>query len=143
MMTEIEFRRLAEAFGADVSRWPDSVRAEAEALAGEAWAVAILHEAAAIDDMLTPSPTTIPAGIADRAIAGVSARIASERSSSDRFAWLRLLAGPLSGMAAAGLIGGMLGLSGMASPSGGEESLFGLLAATVSFSDPFMFVTGG
>jgi hypothetical protein len=142
-MTETEFRRLAAAYGADVARWPDRARARAEVVAGEAWAAAILNEAAAFDDLLRPPQPAIEAHRVDRAIAGVNARIASEQAPAGRFAWMWRLADPLPGMAAAGLIGAVLGFSGVAWPAGGGDGLVGLLAAAMAYSDPSFFVMGG
>lgn len=142
-MTRTEFRRLADAYGGNVARWPERVRAEAEALAGEDWAVGILRDATALDEFLAPPPTAIDAAQARRAIAGVTARIAAGQQAANRFAWLRSLVGPLPGMAAAGLLGAALGLSGIAGPAAGGEDVIGLLAAALSYSDPSFFAMGG
>ncbi len=142
-MTETEFRRLAQTYGAEIARWPDHVRAPAEAVSGKAWAAAILHEAAALDDLLSlPDPVVDPRR-GDHAIAAVNVRIAAGIEPVHRFAWWRGFAGPPLGMAAAGLTGAVLGFSGVVWPGTGGDGLVGLLAAVMSYSDPSFFVMGG
>jgi len=60
-MTPERFQALADAFGADLRRWPDEERFAAEQFARkDARAQAILSETAAFDDLLALSPAPAP-----------------------------------------------------------------------------------
>ncbi len=114
MLTLATFRHLAGAYGADLARWPQARRAEAEALlTTSAQARAMLAEAAALDAALAglarpePGPedlARLSAGIAAR----LTARAPRRRSwlpALPRWSWITAGA---SGAVAAGLMVGLL-----------------------------------
>ena len=72
MMTLDRFRTLADAWGADLARWPQPDRDAARALlasADAAAARAILHQAATLDAALAHELAPLPAALADRILA--------------------------------------------------------------------------
>ncbi len=76
MMDQNRFRTLAEAWGGDLRRWPESERARAEAfrVSDPAGAAAILAEAGAIDAWLDAAPRAQPsASLSGRVIAAAEA----------------------------------------------------------------------
>jgi hypothetical protein len=143
-MDKQDFRALADAWGADVERWPEQVRAEAARFALTTVGRQILRDAAEIDAFLAPQlqPAVAPARVG-RAIRAVHRRLADERQ---RKGWLAFpvwrFAIPSAALAAAGVLGVVLALTmtpGVSGPGVGE-----LLAVALSYSDPgFLIVKGG
>jgi hypothetical protein len=76
-MTLEEFERLAGAWGGDTARWPENVRAEAELLARQPEAQAILAEFRHLDLLLAEAAPSIPRARIDDAIHGVVTRLAA------------------------------------------------------------------
>lgn len=107
MMGKEEFRETAMIYGADLTRWPAGLRAEATTLAAEPWAVAWLAELADLEadlaaaDVDAPTPDRV-----GRAIAGTLDRIAARpRLSLGRLvAWAVAGAGGLAASAAFGMV---------------------------------------
>jgi hypothetical protein len=87
MMTPSRFGALARSYGADLRRWPEGLRAEAEALLKDSFeARALFDEARALDDALSAAQAYADNGHAQRAVQdvalirlrlGVDARIAA------------------------------------------------------------------
>jgi hypothetical protein len=107
-MTLEEFRRLADAWGGDIARWPQGVRREAEALAQSPEAAAILDEARALDRLAALAAPHVERSRADAAAHAVVMRLAGERERPRRLdlaalaRWL-LPAASFAGAAAIGL----------------------------------------
>jgi hypothetical protein len=99
------FRELAEAYGGEIRRWPDDVRASARLVARNPQAAAILAEAAALDDKLAAWRTPLPSpGFRMQTSAG-GLKARSAFGQRIRLWWAGIgLAAALSG-AAAGSIG--------------------------------------
>jgi len=97
-MTPERFETLAEAFGGDVSRWPEAEReAAAEAMAAQpAWAERVLAAAGALDAALAAFPPP-------RASGDLAERIAATAPRARAAAWVRWLlpVGMGAGLAAA------------------------------------------
>ena len=77
-MTLEEFRRLADAWGGDIARWPHALRPDAEALARRPEAAAILDEARALDRLAALAVPHIEQSRADAALHAVVMRLAAE-----------------------------------------------------------------
>jgi hypothetical protein len=112
MLTLAAFRRLAGTYGADLARWPEAQRAEAEALLTTSPAAReILQKAAALDTALDSLALPEPdAEDLARLRAGVAARLSAPVLRSrlpplPRWSWLTAGA---SGAVAAGLMVGLL-----------------------------------
>jgi len=121
MLTLRRFRRMAEIYGADLRRWPDKVRADAQALRTVSpQARAILGDARVLDEAIEAAGARENAmlrqpGESDTALArvraGVAARIAASGARRPSWAppwqlwWLGMAAG--SGLAVA--VGLLLG----------------------------------
>lgn len=118
MMGKEEFRETAMIHGADLSRWPEDLRAQAMPVTSEPWAVAWLSELADLErrlvacDVDAPTPDRV-----GRAIAGTLDRIESApRLSFGRMiAWM---AAGASGFAAFAAFGVVLALHGPLAPPG-------------------------
>src|SRR5579863_7252305 len=99
-MNETRFRQLADAYGADVSRWPAAERAAASGYAsaeGSRW----LSEAARLDRLLEADAVPAPSSaLRDRVIGSAPLARATARAAR----WLTA-AGLGLGLAAAGLAG--------------------------------------
>jgi hypothetical protein len=105
-----EFRRLAEARGGDLNRWPDHLREEAAAIAGTSGGAAILVEAEELDRLLADAAPHIADMRVERAIHGVVTRLAQPQPA--RGGGLRaMMEGwfiPAAGFACAALIGALI-----------------------------------
>ena len=109
-----EFRRLAEAWGGDIERWPEARRAPARRLAATAEGAAILRAAERLDALLA-EPLAIAPDRAAQAAARVMQRLAASppprRARLSWWQWLaalvavrpRLRLRPQLGLAAASL----------------------------------------
>jgi hypothetical protein len=111
-MTLDEFRGLAEAWGADVGRWPEHLRTAAAGLAGGPEAAAILAEANRIDRLIIGGKPEVSRDRIDRAIFAVVAAIAAEpqRTASRSIRSLRRWLIPAASFASAAILGVSLGL---------------------------------
>jgi hypothetical protein len=103
MLTLRRFRAMAESYGADLQRWPDALRSEAQALArGSAEARAVLDEARALDEAVAAAGAREDTallwqpGAQDAALArlrsGVAGRI-GHRPADRHFGWRLAIAG--------------------------------------------------
>jgi hypothetical protein len=88
-MDLMEFRRLAEAWGGDIARWPQAAQAPAWRLAASAEGAAALRAAQQLDALLA-DPLVIDPGRAQQAAAQVMQRLAvpRERPRSGLRPWL-------------------------------------------------------
>ena len=77
-MTIDEFKQLAEAWGADIARWPPHRHVEAEAVARTPAATAILEEAQRLDCLIAMSTPEIDADRINRASLNVATAIAAD-----------------------------------------------------------------
>ncbi len=108
-----EFRRLAEARGSNLARWPEHLREEAEAVARTAEGAAILAEAGELDRMLISAAPRIDGARVERAIHGVVTRLAQPQPRR-RLGLIGLMEGwfiPAAGFACAALIGALIGFA--------------------------------
>jgi hypothetical protein len=123
MLTLRRFRTMADSYGADLLRWPDGARAEAQALLKASPAArALLDEARTLDDAIEAAGTSEDAVLwepdgQDAAMArlrsGVEARIAASaerRPSFRRTGWALALHTRWVGMATGGGFAIMAGL---------------------------------
>src|SRR5437588_10536390 len=78
-MTLQEFTRHAAAWGADIARWPEGVRAEATRVAASAQAQAILTGERRLDTMLRDETQDVAPARIDRAVQRVVTALAAER----------------------------------------------------------------
>ena len=78
-MTLEEFTRHAESWGGDITRWPESVRAEAMRLASLPEAAAILAREREIDAVLHKGARNVAPARIDRAIQRVVTALAAEK----------------------------------------------------------------
>jgi len=139
-MTLDEFRRLAETWGGDIARWPEPERREAEALARDPAAAAILAEASRLDRLATRAAPEVSERRAGDAMAAVTMRLAAERQATATpqrlFALPRWLA-PATALACAAVLGVFIGLVYPAiSPNVAEGLMFGAL-----LDDSIPFIT--
>lgn len=131
-----EFRRLAEAWGGDVTRWPDGVRAQAEWLATSHEAAAILAEARAVDRMITQAAPDIAQRRVDDAIHGVVTRLAREaprRASAP--SWLRRFV-PSAAIVCAVAMGMVIGLADLMDDEASQDDMRTVLTQLFD-SSPF------
>jgi hypothetical protein len=77
-MTLDEFRELAEAWGADIARWPEHLRASAGELAREPDAAAVLAEAERFDGLIRAAKPKVSADRVNQAVVNVAALVAAE-----------------------------------------------------------------
>jgi hypothetical protein len=111
-MTLDEFRELAEAWGADIARWPEHPRMSAAELARQGEAMAVLAEAERFDRLISVAKPNVQADRVDQAIFNVvtllaaNSRPASSHRVSLRPRWLI----PAAGFATAAVLGVSLGL---------------------------------
>ena len=105
-MTIERLKALAQAYGADLRRWPPSQRPIADSLiATDPAARAALAEAAALDALLAASPTPSPsAQLTARVLAGAPAPRAA-RARRGRLAWF--LGAGWTAAACAGVVAGL------------------------------------
>jgi hypothetical protein len=111
-MTLDEFKTMAEAWGADIGRWPQHLRAAAAGLADRPDAAAVLAEAEAIDRFIIAGKPDVSRDRIDRAVFGVVAAIAGapERRTSPTLRALRRWLIPAASFASAAVLGVSLGL---------------------------------
>ena len=148
MMTLDEFATTADRYGADLTRWPLPLQADAQTLLSQsAQAQAILAQARSLDELLAaagrqtdsalwPSPLQKDAALA-RLRTGVAARIARQSRTpavmgfASPWRWLALAAAGSSAVFAGFLLGSLLYASHAASP------VDGLLTALQPVPIPF------
>jgi hypothetical protein len=111
-MTLDEFTMLAEAWGADIGRWPEHLRAAAADLAGRPEAAAVLAEADRVDRLIIAGKPDVSSDRIDRAIFGVVGTIAGKphRTGSQAMRSLRRWLIPAASFATAAVLGVSLGL---------------------------------
>lgn len=122
-MTIERLRTILSAYGANPARWPSAERAKAEALiARSPEARAALAEARVLDDTLdraiTPVPYLDPVALAAAASAGPQER--RKGGAARRLWWLEW--SPLAGLVAAGIVGLVIGLSGLTGHKGHAQA---------------------
>jgi hypothetical protein len=112
-MTLDEFRRLADARGGDIARWPPAVRAEATALAQDKEAAAILAEARELDRLTALAAPQVGQDRTDDAIHAVIMRLAEadERPWRPSLTALARWVMPAASFACAAAIGVYLGFA--------------------------------
>jgi len=115
-MTPERFRHLTNAYGANRERWPETERADAEALLaqGDPHVRAALEQARALDRILAMHAVAPPSAALRRQIAA-SGPTSLSLWSWDRFPWWVSGAGLLS-VAVMGIAAGVLTISLAASP---------------------------
>ena len=112
-MTIDEFKQLAEAWGADIARWPPHRRAEAEAVAQTPAATAILEEAQRLDFLIAMSMPEIDADRINRASLNVATAIAAglDRTTPPGLRFARWWLAPAASFACAAAVGIWLGVT--------------------------------
>jgi hypothetical protein len=121
-MTLDEFTRHAEAWGGDIARWPQSVRAEAMRLARLPEGAAILAREGALDAVLHDSAQEVAQSRVDQAIHNVVTTIGAEPARArPANAWSRWLI-PAAGLACAVGIGALAATIGPLADSGMEDA---------------------
>jgi hypothetical protein len=120
MMTPKQFKALAAAYGSRIERWPPETRADARALARDDEAMRqFLETEAALDRCLDSWPVETPSPELARSIreaARLGARDAGPRTEAAR-SLTRWLWAEFAGIAAAAVIGFVIGWSGIWSPA--------------------------
>lgn len=139
-MKESEFRHYAQAYGAQISRWPDAVQADALALRETSWARDILAEAAEADALFEALPVTVAPRRVGASIARVNARIDAQKTPGWHGLW-RWFALQGAGVATAGVLGVFVAVATAGTAPSDSEAISQLFALTLSFSDS-AFVTG-
>ena len=87
-MTIERLKALADAYGADLRRWPASERPFAESLiATDAAARAALEEAAALDVLLDASPRPVPSAVLATRILAAAPKAREARAHLGRIFW--------------------------------------------------------
>jgi hypothetical protein len=111
-MTLDEFKAMAEAWGADIGRWPEHLRAAAACLARKPEGVAILVEAEHIDRLIIEGKPEVSSDRVAQAIFDVVSVIATEahRTTSRRSFLLRRWLIPVASFASAAALGVSIGL---------------------------------
>jgi len=115
-----QFTRYAEAWGADIARWPQSVRAEAMRIAASPQAEAILARERALDAMLREGTQDVAPARIERAIQRVVITLAAEQPRP----WLEALSRwliPTAGLACAVGIGALVATIGPLADTGPED----------------------
>jgi hypothetical protein len=121
-MTLQEFTRYAEAFGGDIARWPERVRADAMQLAASPEGASILAREGALDAVLRDSVREVGQARVDQAIHRVVTRLAAERPRPRLTnTWSRWLL-PAAGLACAVGIGALAATIGPLADSGAEDA---------------------
>jgi hypothetical protein len=77
-MTLDEFRELAEAWGADIARWPEHLRASAGELGRQPEAMAVLAEAERFDCLISAAKPKVSADRVNQAVVSVAALVAAD-----------------------------------------------------------------
>lgn len=134
-MDRDRFAALADAYGADISRWPAETQHEAAQAAREPWAAALLADASRLDALLVDAGDRVDPRRTAAVIGRVSASIASPRP-----AWWVQWVMPLSGLAAAGVLGVVFGI-GTIQAASASAGMGDMLVAMLSYSDT-MFSSG-
>lgn len=112
-MTLAEFRELAEAWGADIARWPEHLRVSAAELARQPEAMAVLAEAERFDRLISAAKPKVVADRVDQAIFNVVTLVAADSRPAD-FHGVSLLPRwliPAASFAIAAMLGVSLGLT--------------------------------
>jgi hypothetical protein len=111
-MTLDEFTLLAQAWGADIGRWPPHRRSAAAGLAGTPEATAILAQAERLDRLIVAGKPDVSKDRIDQAVFGVVAAIAGvqRRTTSRSLRSLRRWLIPAASFACAAVLGVSLGL---------------------------------
>jgi hypothetical protein len=120
-MTLQEFARHAEAWGADIMRWPEGVRAQALQLAASPQAEAILASQRELDLLLRAATPEIAPARADDAINRVVTAIAAEKPRARLRGTLSRWLIPAAGLACAVGIGALAATIGPLADSGADE----------------------
>ena len=112
-MTIDEFRQLAEAWGADIARWPPHRRRAAEKLAHTPAAATILEEEQRLDRLIAMSAPEIDADRINRAAFNVATAIAAdgERTTPAMSKLARWWLVPSASFACAAVVGISLGVT--------------------------------
>jgi len=121
-LTLQEFARHAQAWGAEIARWPERVRSEALELSAGAEAEAILAQQRELDTLLRAAAPAVAPARAERATRRVVTALAAEKP-RPRFAatfsrWLI----PAAGLACAVGIGALAATIGPLADSGTDEA---------------------
>lgn len=138
-MNKKTFRHYAEAYGAQIERWPTQVQADALQSREAPWAREILAEAAGTDALFGALASEVAPGRVGASIAAVGARISAEPRGW-RQLWRRL-ALPSAGVATAGLLGVFVAVVTTGPVLSDGEAMSQLFALTLSLSDS-AFMTG-
>jgi hypothetical protein len=138
-MDNRKFKQLADAYGADLTRWPDDMQAEAQAVAATPWARAILSDAASVDALFAPLQTPLAPSRIGRNIGAVTAAIHKPAGAPT---WWRRFALSGTGLVTAGIMGVALALSTTSPPSAPDQGAGDLLALALSYSDSPLLSTG-
>lgn len=120
-MTLEEFARHAEVWGADITRWPKTVRTQAAKMASLPDAKAILAAQRRLDRLLADAVPEVEQARIDRAVYAVVTRLAEE---APRRRLTDLLPGwliPATGFACAVVLGALAALSGPLADTGHED----------------------
>lgn len=105
-MTIERLKTLAQAYGADLRRWPASERPFAESLiAADLAARAALDEAAALDALLAASPAPLPSAQLTARVLAAAPKPRAARTHRGRLAWL--LGAGWTAAACAGVVAGL------------------------------------
>jgi anti-sigma factor RsiW len=105
-MTIERLKALAEAYGADLRRWPASERPFAESLiATDPAARAALEEAAALDVLLDASPRPVPSAVLAARILAAAPKAREARAHLGRIFWF--LGAGWAAAACAGVVAGV------------------------------------
>jgi hypothetical protein len=111
-MTLDEFQRLADTWGGNIARWPEAARAEAELLAKQTEAAAILAAARRLDRLMSGAAPQVTDRRTADAIGAVVARLASEPAPARwSLSRLRVWLMPAAGFACAAMVGAYVGLA--------------------------------
>lgn len=137
-MNKNAFRHYAQAYGAEIDRWPKEVQADALRSRDAPWARDILAEADQTDALLGALATDVAPGRVGASIAAVSARLSAEPSGW-RQLWRRL-ALPSAGVATAGVLGVFAAVATTGPVLSDTEAMSQLFALTLSLSDSALVV---
>jgi hypothetical protein len=121
-MTLQEFTRHAETWGADIARWPQSVRAEAMRIAAAPEAEAILAGERRLDAILHDGVQDAAPARVDRAIHRVVTELAAERPRPWFAGALSRWLIPAAGLACAVCIGALAATVGPLADTGPEDT---------------------
>lgn len=137
-MTWEEFARHAEAWGADVARWPESVRGEATAMAAAPEADAILAQQRQFDAMLAQAAPHLSSERINRALFAVVTRLAEEKPRARLADYFPRWLIPATGIACAVAIGALVAFVDPLSDTGPDD----LRAMLSMFFDANVFGQG-